>query len=267
MFFLKGFERSVIGEKFKSKNARPILYLMGANLITLPIILFSNVIVARYLGVTEYGDYTFLVSLLALFTTIFTLGFYQAGGRAIVLSYSKKRVKQFYGAELLLTFFLTSVLSVFLALYFYFDENIKQKGLEDYLGILIFFGWTFFLRRYFDVLFQSDKKIKLLALSKFLQPLFFLFFIIFISFFDSQGEKLLVAALDSQGEKLLVAVLDLMENKLLVAVLGLFFSNVISSLFIVFKLKVSYMPFILTLILSMRYKPSHLSPANSTPFA
>jgi O-antigen/teichoic acid export membrane protein len=203
--------------KFKnSNNVRAVLYLMGSNILSLPLILISNVILGRFLGASGFGDYTFLISLLTVFVTVFTFGFYQAGGRAVVLSSSRTRIKQFYGAELLITFFLALTMSVVMGLYFYFDGNIKQKNLDGYLWVLVIFSWTFFLRRGFNVLFQSSKNIELLSLSKVLQPAIFLIvtlLIYFYGFFDAN---------------------------LMTAVLALFLTHSVSVLFIIYKLNVSF---------------------------
>lgn len=199
-----------------SSNGRKTLYLMGANILILPLILISNVILGRYLGVSGFGDYTFLISLLSLFVTVFTFGFYQAGGRAIVLSSSRARIKQFYGAELLITFLLVSAMSVAMSIYFYFDGNIKQKGLDGYLWGLVLFSWTFFLRRGFDVLFQSSKNIELLSLSKVLQPVFFLIVLLFIYWQSS------------------------FDSNLMAVIIALFLTHSISTLFIIYKLNVSF---------------------------
>lgn len=168
----------------KNKDLKNYFFLFLANFGVLPIALVSNILLARYLGPHDFGSYMYLIALITLFTTIFTFGFFQAGGRAIVLSSNKSKIKQYYGAEYIITICLYLALVMFLYIYLYIDTNVKNKGLEEYIPLLILSGWVMLLRRYYDVLFQSDKRIKLLAFSRLGQPFLFLVLLSFGYYYE-----------------------------------------------------------------------------------
>jgi len=151
----------------------------------MPVMLLLNILLARELGPVKYGDYTYLLSVLTLFTTVFTFGFFQAGGRALVLNSSNRRRLQYYGAELVLLVLLYLMLNVALVLFLQFDSNIKEKGLLDYFSILLLSGWVFLFKRYCEILFQADGKVKLLSFSKIFQPVIYLILVVLFSFVGS----------------------------------------------------------------------------------
>jgi O-antigen/teichoic acid export membrane protein len=159
-------------------------YLFLANFGVLPISLISNILLARYLGPQDFGGYMYLIAVVTLFATLFTFGFFQSGARAIVLTSNKSKIKQYYGVELIILFFLYLLLAFFLFVYLIFDTNIKEKGLVEFIPILILSGWVMLMKQYYSVLFQSDKKIQLIAVSKLTQPVLFLAILLFGFYFD-----------------------------------------------------------------------------------
>lgn len=161
------------------------IYLLAGSLGVMPVMLLLNILLARELGPIRYGDYTYLLSVLTLFTTIFTFGFFQAGGRALVLNSSHRRRLQYYGAELVILVFLYLLLNFALILFVQFDSNIREKGLLDYFSILLLCSWVFLFKRYCEVLFQADGKVQLLSFSKIFQPILYLSLIVLFAFFES----------------------------------------------------------------------------------
>ena len=163
---------------------RSFIYLLVGSAGVMPVMLIINILLARELGPIKYGDYAYLLSVLTLFTTIFTLGFFQAGGRVLVLNSSQSRRLQYYGAELVILFLLYLLLIAALFIFVMFDSNIKSKNLFDYFPILFLCGWVFLFKRYCEVLFQADGKVKLLSFSRIFQPVLFLLLVLLIIFLD-----------------------------------------------------------------------------------
>ncbi len=175
-------------------RAKQVLGLFSVNIIGIPVGIVTSIVITRYLGVQGYGDYRFIQSIFSIAILIFSFGFFQAGNRALVLNNVKQKAKEYYGAELGLTGGIFILMSVALILYALFDYNIKEKQLDNFLLLLIPFGWVFLLQRYFEVLFQADNQIKKLSQVRLYPTLGFLFtaaFVYFI-FMDRQINKLAV---------------------------------------------------------------------------
>jgi O-antigen/teichoic acid export membrane protein len=166
--------------------------LYTANILGIPLSIINSVIITRFLGPSYYGDYRFLFNIFNLSVVFFSLGFFQAGNRALVLNSDKKKAKELYGAELVILGGLFLIMSIFLLGYALFDQNIAGKGLQNILIYLIPFSWVFLLVSYFEVLFQADNKINLLAKSRLFPQLAFFVatVIIYLAFFNYHGKRL-----------------------------------------------------------------------------
>ena len=140
-----------------------MLGLFSVNIIGLPIGIITSIVITRYLGAQEYGDYRFIQSIFNFAIIIFSFGFFQAGNRALVLNHDKQKAKEYYGAELIITGGIFILMSISLVLYALIDKNLQDKGLDKFLLFVIPFGWVFLLNRYFETLFQADNQIRKLG--------------------------------------------------------------------------------------------------------
>lgn len=173
----------------KNTRVRQVLGLFSVNIIGLPIGIITSVVITRYLGAQGYGDYRFIHSIFNFAIIIFTFGFYQAGNRALVLNYDKQKAKEYFGTELIITGGVFLVMSFFLILYAFADNNIQVKGLDKFLLFVIPFGWVFLLNKYFETLFQADNQIKKLAEVRLYPKIGFLLTSLLIYFFLKDIEK------------------------------------------------------------------------------
>lgn len=168
--------------------------LYTVNIIGIPLSIVTSIIITRFLGPSSYGDFKFLFNIFNLAIVIFSFGFFQAGNRALVLNEDNQKARKIYGAELVIVVLLFLTMAVFLLGYAFFDKNINEKGLRNILIWLIPFNWVFFLVHYFEVLFQADNKIKLLADSRIYPKIFFFIaiLIIYLAFFNYSGNRLII---------------------------------------------------------------------------
>ncbi len=158
---------------------RQVISLFAVNIVIIPLSIISNIFITRFLGPEAFGDFKFIFYILNLGVVIFTFGFFQAGNRALVLNSHPENNRQYYGSMLLILGGLFVVLSVSLLIYAMVDHNISEKGLRSVLIWIIPFSWIFLLMNYFEVLFQADNKISLLAKSR-LYPKIIFFIVILI---------------------------------------------------------------------------------------
>ncbi len=173
---------------------RQVLMLYAANLAGVPLALVTSIVFTRFLGPQGYGNFAFLDSIFDFGKTIFTLGFFYAGSRAIVLSNLPQKVREYYGSTLLILGGLFIIMSVFFVGYGLFDPNLSEKGLTGFFLILIPFGWVFMLIPFFDTILKADNRIKTLAATRFL-PKVVLFagsITIFFLFSGFEGNRLAV---------------------------------------------------------------------------
>lgn len=146
---------------------RQVMLLYAANLAGVPLALVTSIVFTRFLGPEGYGNYAFLDTIFEFGKTIFTLGFFYAGSRAIVLSNKEQKVREYYGSTLIILAGLFVMMSIFFIGYGLFDPNLREKGLTSFFMILIPFGWVFMLIPYFDTVLKADNRINTLASTRF----------------------------------------------------------------------------------------------------
>ncbi len=182
----------IIQQYKNSQRFKQVLSLYAVNIIAIPLSIVSSIIVTRFLGPVGFGDFKFLQNIFTLGVSLFAIGFFQAGNRALVLNNDIQKGKELYGALLVILSVLSIIMSISLFGYAFLDNNINEKGLRDFFIYLIPFSWVFLLVMYFEDLFQADNKIYLLAKSRLYPKLawFIAVLLIYLFLFDYKGNRL-----------------------------------------------------------------------------
>ena len=170
---------------------RQVVSLFSVNLVIIPLSIVSNIFITRFLGAESFGDFKFIFYVFSLAMVLFTFGFFQAGNRALVLNSSVEKAREYYGTMLIVLFGLFIILSLSLLIYAFIDSNISEKGLRNMLIGLLPFSWIFLLMNYFEVLFQADNRINLLAKSRLYPKIIFFIVILamYIAFININNNK------------------------------------------------------------------------------
>ncbi len=210
--------RGLLQQYKGNPKLKQVISLLSVNVIVIPLTIITSIIITRFLGPTAYGDFKFFLNIFSLAVVIFSLGFFQSGNRALVLNNNIQKAREIYGAELAITGILFLVMALCLSGYALFDENIHEKGLRNILLLLIPFSFVFLLVSYFEVLFQADNKINLLAKSRLYPKIGYFVMILMIYFF----------------------VFNYSGNRLIVIMGAFLISQILASAFILYKINPSF---------------------------
>jgi O-antigen/teichoic acid export membrane protein len=195
-------------EYYSNKRIRQVFILSAVNILGIPLTILTSIILTRYLEPSAFGDYKFIQNLFYLVVSLITFGFFQAGNRALVLTKNWEKAREIYGAELVICGFLFILMSLILIFYAFFDNNIQAKGLKSLLILITPLSWSFLLGNYFEVLFQADNKIGLLAKSRLYPQITFftLILVIYLGYPDYAGSKLKIIVLSYLISQILVFI-------------------------------------------------------------
>lgn len=172
-------------KKFKQVSA-----LLFVNIFSIPLGIITSIIITRYLGSNVYGDFMFISNIFNLAVILGTFGIFQAGNRALVINNDEENAREYYGAELIYLISIFLVISFALVIYAFLDKNLEIKGLKSIFLFLVPFSWIFIFVNYFEVLFQADNKIELLAQSRLVPKIgFFLFSLVLFMIGESNQVK------------------------------------------------------------------------------
>ena len=165
---------------------KQVVSLLAVNIFIIPLSFVSNIIITRFLGPVAFGDFKFILYVFGFSLVLFNFGFFQAGNRALVLNTDPEKTREYYGSMLVILLGLFLVIAIVLLVYAFVDKNINEKGLRTMLIGIIPFTWLFLLGTYFEVLFQADNKIGLLAKSRLYPKIIFFITILALFLFFSQ---------------------------------------------------------------------------------
>lgn len=182
----------LLKEYRSNQRIKQVAGLLSVNILSIPLSIITSIIITRFLGSTGYGNFKFILNLFTLAVVVFTFGFFQAGNRALVLNSEPQKARELFGAELLITMVLFLFMAIFFSGYAFLDNNINEKGLRTVLLLVIPFSWTFLMSKYFEVLFQADNRIRLLAKARLYPQLiyFVLILAIYYFIFNYSGDRL-----------------------------------------------------------------------------
>jgi O-antigen/teichoic acid export membrane protein len=177
-----------------SPRVRQVFSLFAVNIVVIPLSIVSNIFITRFLGPVAFGDFKFVFYVFSMGMVIFTFGFFQAGNRAIVLSAEKEKTRELYGSMLIVLAALFVVLAAAVVIYAFVDNNVSEKGLRSVLLFIVPFSWLFLLTNYFEVLFQADNRINLLAKSRLYPKIMFFIvtLVLFVFFREYPGNRLMM---------------------------------------------------------------------------
>lgn len=213
--------KKLLKEYRSNTRIKQVAGLLSVNILSIPLSVITSIIITRFLGSEGYGNFKFILNLFTLAVVVFTFGFFQAGNRALVLNSDPGKARELFGAELIIALFLFLFMALFFCGYALLDKNIDEKGLRQILLLAIPFSWVFLMSKYFEVLFQADNRIKLLAKARLYPHLIYFLMILAIYYF----------VFNFSGDRLKL-------------ILGSYFAgNVIIAIFIIVKLNPSFRNF------------------------
>lgn len=186
--------KKILSNYKSNERVRQVFALFSVNLLVIPISFISNIIITRFLGPVSFGDFKFIINVFNFSCVIFNFGFFQACNRALVLNTDPNKSREYYGSMLVVSAFLYMLMSLVLVVYAFVDDNIQAKSLQASLLWVIPFSWTFLLNSYFEILFQADNKIDLLAKSRIYPRIAFFISIVFLFLFlnNYNGNRLTI---------------------------------------------------------------------------
>jgi O-antigen/teichoic acid export membrane protein len=171
-----------------------VFKLMTWNFIGIPLGIVTNIVVTRFLGAKNYGDYMFINNIFNITILIINLGLFQAANRALVLTKDKQTAQEYYGSQLVITGFIYILMIVSLFIFGLFDQNIEEKGIKSEFFYIIPFGFVYLLIQFFEVLFQADNRIELLIKTRYYPKLGFFVSagLIYLLFQNFTGNRLFI---------------------------------------------------------------------------
>lgn len=169
-------------------KVRQITSLLSANLLGIPLGIFTNILVTRYLGSQLFGDYKFIHSVFNFAIIFLTFGLYYSSNRAVLLSNNKDTIRKLYGASYIVTVMLFIIMTITVILYALFDSNIAEKGLTKVLIYSMPLGFVYLWGKNIEEILPASNQIVLLSKLRLYPRIANLIFAAIIYYYLSQYE-------------------------------------------------------------------------------
>lgn len=137
------------------------------NIVGIPLTFAVNIIITRYMGAHNYGDFLYIQRIFEFIYIICNLGFLRSLNRAILLTDDELEKREYYGTGFIL-WGVICVFSIFvLYLLAFFSPNIKEKGIFEIFLIIIPFCSIYYLNHLYEQVLPANNRIDLLIKQRY----------------------------------------------------------------------------------------------------
>lgn len=152
-------------DQFLKTNSQSI-YLMGVSVLNVVLGFAINLLLAKMLSPTEYGDFYYILNLYTLFSIILSFGVFYSCSQQVIKFKEKKSIQNLYG--IMSIFIAIACVAVCTAIYFY--SQLSHTSLSSPVGrLLILFSPAciiFLLSQFFETVLPAGNSILLLAKTR-----------------------------------------------------------------------------------------------------
>lgn len=161
---------SDLKDRYKSnKHLRQSITLMLWNFCSLPLGIITNIVITRYMGAKDYGDYLYIQRVFDFVFIILGLGVIQSINRAVLLAKDKgeQTIREYYGSGYLSLLLIYVIICVALYAFTIISPNIRAKGLFEIMLCVIPFSLIHYTMNYFEQVLPASNKITELIIQRY----------------------------------------------------------------------------------------------------
>ena len=157
-------------ERYKSnKHLRQSVTLMLWNFLSMPLAFVTNIVITRYMGAKDYGDYLYVQKVFDFAYIVLGFGVLQSINRAVLLAKDKgeQRIREYYGSGFICLLVVYAIICVSLYAFSFISPNIKAKGLFDIMLCVIPFSLIHFTMTFYEQVFPASNRISELIIQRY----------------------------------------------------------------------------------------------------
>ena len=157
--------------RYKSnKHLRQTITLMLWNFLSIPLGIVTNIVITRYMGAKDYGDYLYVQKVFDFAFIILGLGVLQSINRAVLLAKNKgeHEICEYYGSGYVCLLAIYAIICITLYLFTFISPNIRAKGIFDIMLCVIPFSLVHYTLSYFEQVLPASNKITELIIQRYI---------------------------------------------------------------------------------------------------
>lgn len=157
--------------KYKTnKHLRQSVTLMLWNFLSLPLGLVTNIVITRYMGAKDYGDYLYVQKVFDFAFIILGFGVLQSINRVVLLAKDngEKEIREYYGSGYLCLLAVYAIICITLYVFTFISPNIRAKGIFHIMLCVIPFSLVHYTMSYFEQVLPASNKITELIIQRYI---------------------------------------------------------------------------------------------------
>lgn len=157
-------------ERYKTnKHLRQSVTLMLWNFLSMPLAIVTNIVITRYMGAKDYGDYLYVQKVFDFAFIILGFGVLQSVNRAVLLAKDKgeREIREYYGSGYICLLGVYAIICAALYAFTFISPNIKAKGIFEIMLCVIPFSLVHYTMNYFEQVLPSSNKITELIIQRY----------------------------------------------------------------------------------------------------
>ncbi|NMB36511.1 MAG: oligosaccharide flippase family protein [Bacteroidales bacterium] len=148
-------------------QAKQALRLLIWNFIALPLSFVTNIVITRYMGAEQYGNYLYIQRVLEFAFIILNFGLFRSINRAVLLADTEEKRREYYGIGLLYlgAIYILAVISLVLAAFVM--PNFSEKGITEISLCIIPFCFIYYFNHLYEQILPANNRIDLLIIARY----------------------------------------------------------------------------------------------------
>ena len=170
---------------FASKVAKQTLFLFVAQIFGMASAFISNILMAKTMGVTNFGIYSFAVAVIMFLSIFFEFGYIASVSRLLIKNNDPLKERELFGLALIVCIICFSLFSLTVFIISFFIDDFFNDKIGKILRMSSFCSFGFLVSFYLDLILKGANKIGALSFFYIFQKSSFTLLLIALFFLDS----------------------------------------------------------------------------------
>ena len=139
------------------------------NFLSMPLAFVTNIVITRYMGAKDYGDYLYVQKVFDFAYIVLGFGVLQSINRAVLLAKDKgeQSIREYYGSGFLCLLVVYAIICAALYPFTFISPNIREKGLFDIMLCVIPFSLIHFTMTFYEQVLPASNRITELIIQRY----------------------------------------------------------------------------------------------------
>ncbi|HPH53192.1 MAG TPA: oligosaccharide flippase family protein [Bacteroidales bacterium] len=155
-------------ERYKANlQAKQAFRLLIWNFIALPLSFVTNIVVTRYMGAEQYGNYLYIQRVLEFAIIVLNFGLFRSINRAVLLADTEEKRREYYGIGLLYLGAIYLLIVISLVLAAFIMPNFSEKGIKEIFLCIVPFCFIYYFKHLYEQILPANNRIDLLIIARY----------------------------------------------------------------------------------------------------